>query len=250
MVCDPGHWLQIGYKINQRFARLHGGRNVKDKARSKKDDPAQEQLVLLGKILGEIRLLQRWGGGDAVPRDQIFGLLNGFELSLQEELRVGISDQLRERVEDVLEAVEAGKQSPESMAIKQRLAADRIDEVDAATVMQLCLLQSRFTDAINKVGIRKIRTRDGGIETQSFGANHYLELVDPTEGAKKRAAFCATVPRVGEIITPQAGSPMRVDQVEYVAIEEEDSLGVSRTVLIPHVHLVADDDDDDERYEA
>lgn len=50
-------------------------------------------------------------------------------------------------------------------------------------------------------------------------------------------------PRVGEIVTPQNGSAMIVEEVEHVACSRSKG-GTSIVTLVPHVYLRAIGDDD------
>ena len=202
------------------------------------------------RLLAEILRLQRWAGGEAVPADRIFGLMHGFKSVLCQEAEAsGITSETQEKVEDLLEDVEGGKQSTEGRDVKGRLRSDGIEETEAGLVMQLCLLQSRFVD-----GVTKIASGRGSVfshilsqrtpESDWFGALHYMELVDSTEGVHKKmhAMFSACVPRVGEIVEPERGSRMRVVDVSYVAAKQGRSESVPQPILIPYVILESLDD--------
>ncbi len=203
------------------------------------------------RMLAEILRIQRWAGGDSVPADRIFGLMHGFESVFREETEsFGISEATQEKVEDLPEEVEAGTQSSSGTSIKERLRRDGIKESDAKRVMELCLLQSRFNE-----GIKKIAKGKGSIfrslnqprlpEQDWFGALHYMELIDCSEGVHKKmhGVFAPAVPRVGELVTPQQGSTMEVVGVEHVAIAQGDQEGIMQHCLIPHILLEAVDDD-------
>ena len=156
--------------------------------------------VQQAQILAEILRLQRWAGGESVSVDRIFGLMHGFESVIRQESEsFGISEETQEKVEDLLEDVEAGKQSVDGMSIKDRLRRENIDDMDAKCVMLLCRLQSRFTEGIEKIaqghvfsGLQKPRSP----EQDWFGALHYMELVDCTEGVHKKmhAVFALLFP--------------------------------------------------------
>lgn len=205
---------------------------------------------LLTQMLAEIIRLQRWAGGDAVAADRIIGLLYGFESVLDDDDTFGISRETEERVEKVLEDVEAGEQSAESLEIKNQLRNVNVSESDAYRVMQFCLLQSRFID-----GIRKIARARGSrfaslmrFESEEHhwrGAIHHVELFDTTMGARKKlhGAFTAAIPRVGEIIVPENGSTMRVVAVEYVVTKSDEYDAAPYLLLMPHVILEAVDED-------
>lgn len=205
------------------------------------------------RTLAEILRVQRWAGGDSVPADRIFGLMHGFESVLRQEREsFGIAEETQEKVEGLLEDIEAGNQSTDGHAIKGRLRRDEIDELDASRVIQLCRLQCRFTDAIEKIIQGKGRVfpslRKSRLPEQNwFGALHYMELVDSTEGVHKKmyAVFAPAIPRVGEIVTPQGGSQMEVVAVDHVAITQGDSEDQGQPYLVPHIILKAFNDDED-----
>jgi hypothetical protein len=212
-----------------------------------------EKNLQNARMLAEILRLQRWAGGDSVSAGRIFGLMHGFESVLREESEsVGVTAEVQRKVEDLLEDVEAGKQSVDGLAIKDRLRRDKVNESDASLVFQLCLLQSRFTE-----GVEKVATGSGSIfahvirqhspESAWFGALHYVELCDSTEGVHKKlhGMFAPAVPRIGETVEPQRGSPMRVVNVVYVAAEQGDSEGIPMPILIPHVILEPWNGDDE-----
>ncbi len=213
-----------------------------------------EKSNLHPKMLAEILRLQRWAGGDSVSADRIFGLLHGFESTLEQESESdGISKSTQRKIEDLLEDVEHGKQSSDGMSIKDRLHRDGVDESDASRVMELCRLQSRFTE-----GIEQIVQSQGSVfrylhdsrlpEHDWFGALHYMELVDVTHGGRNKmyAVFAPTVPRIGEVVTPQSGSRMKVVEVEHVVIAQGAQEGVLQHYLAPHVLLEAVEEQEDE----
>ncbi|TWT86676.1 hypothetical protein Mal64_35050 [Pseudobythopirellula maris] len=154
----------------------------------------------------------------------------------------------------MLEDVESGRQSPKGLAIKQRLISDQIDETVAGDVIQLCILQSRFLDAAKKLTeasshFSYLRSKDA-VLPQWLGATHFMELVDRTEGTHKKMQGCyaASVPRIGEIMTPENGPPMKVVDVEWVMIPQGDRESQRQCVLVPHVYL--ENESDDEEAEA
>jgi hypothetical protein len=204
--------------------------------------------IQIGKLMAEILRLQRWAGGEIVPSDRIFGLMHGFESVLNEENTYGISRETQDKVEDMLEDVESGRQSTDGPAIKGRLWKEKVSETDAKMVMQLCILESRFDDAIKKiisgrgsvfVSLRSKRSS----EMDWFGALHYVELVDCTDGANKKmhGAFSSCVPRIGEDVEPEQGSLMRVKSVIHVAVKKTQDSHERQVLLIPHVMLEAVD---------
>ena len=131
---------------------------------------------------------------------------------------------------------------------------DGIDETVASRVIELCRLQCRFTDIISKLA----EAGDVGFVHQTrlpeqdwFGALHYMELVESTEGVntKMHVVYAPSLPRVGEIVTPQNGPPMLVVGVDHVVASQGEGEGVGYHTLIPHVLLEAieeDDSDEDE----
>ncbi|MBN2293316.1 MAG: hypothetical protein JXM70_12875 [Pirellulales bacterium] len=211
----------------------------------------ESQIPLLV-ILAELLRIQRWAGGDSVSAGRIFGLMHGIESVMrQENESFGISEETQRKIEDLLEDVDNDKQSTDGMAIKDRLRRDGVDETDAATIMELCRLQSRFGPAIDKVVNGKGSTfshldRSRSPEQDWFGSLHYMELIDCTEGARHKmyAVFAPTVPRVGEIVSPQKGSTMQVVGVDHVVIDQGRQQGLSQHYLVPHVLLEAIDDDE------
>jgi hypothetical protein len=212
-----------------------------------KDSPVPSPV-----ILAEILRLQRWAGGDSVSAARTFGLMHGIESVIRLETEsFGISEETQRKVEDILDDVENGKQSTDGMSLKDRLRDDGVRESDASTVMELCRLQSRFGEAIDKIiqnaGSVFAHLASSDLPEQGwYGALHYMELVDCSEGAPKKmhAIFAAAVPRVGEFVTPQGGSQMRVAAVEHVAITIGSREGLSQHCLIPHVCLLPIDKDD------
>jgi len=195
-------------------------------------------------VLAEVLRLQRWAGGDAIAADRIFGLLHGFESIMTEEHEsFGISREVQDRAEVILQDVENGAQSADGFSIKQRLLDDKLDETVVSDVIHLCILQGRFPDATNKLTAATSHfhhlTVSRAPELQWLGSLHYLELVDCTEDAHKKlhGCFAATVPRIGEVLTPENGSPMRVVDVEWLMISQGEDEVRRQTRLVPHVYL-------------
>lgn len=178
--------------------------------------------------------------------------MHGIESVIRhEEDSFGISEETQNAVEDMLEDVDCGKQSTDGPAIKDRLRRDGVDESDAATIMELCQLQSRFGPAIEKVmnGKGSVFSHVGGTrpnEQNWFGSLHYMELVDCTEGSRNKmySVFAPVVPRVGETLSPQHGSRMRVVGVNYDVIDQGEHQGTLQHCLVPYVLLEAIDDDE------
>jgi len=201
----------------------------------------------LARVLAEILRLQRWAGGESIPADRIYGLMHGFESMMRLESEgFGISEEQQEKVEDLLDDVEGGRQSTDGPALKDRLRRDGIDEIVAGRVMRLCLLQSRFLEGIEQIvqgsgSVFQQLRHDRPPELDWYGALHYMELVDTTEEAHRKlhAVFAPTVPRVGEFVTPENGSAMCVVGVDYVMVTQGELPRAKQRYLVPHVLLKA-----------
>lgn len=211
----------------------------------------REQLRY-AKTLSDILHLHRWMGGDQVDLATIYGLAHGVESVIKESLPHGISDKTQEKIEDVLQDVLNGKQSPDDFSMKDRFHEDGISEGDARIIMRLCILQERFTPEIKKIvengggafgSILNSRTKTSDWD----GAKIYMELiVDLGEKKPKMiSTFAPCLPRVGEtidlsdILDQKAGSMwMQVVGIEYSAHRMEDLLDERpMTKLIPYVIL-------------
>jgi hypothetical protein len=209
---------------------------------------------LLAKLLAEVLRVQRWAGGDSVSAARIHGLMHGFESVLKQELEsFGVSEDVQEKVEQILVDIESGQQATDGLAIKDRLRRDHINETDAIRVLELCRLQEHFPEEID------VLTKELGSafphidrmrqpEQNWFGALHYMELVDCTEDVHKKlhAVFAASVPRIGETVTPENGTAMEVVGVEYMIISQGEREGVLQPILVPYVYLEAIDDENGE----
>ncbi len=211
------------------------------------------QTLTLGRLLSEVLLLQRWAGGPAVPADRIFGLMNGFESTLKEESSAvdgGISRAVQDRVEDLLEEIDSDTASTNPLSVKDWLWREGIDETVAGKVMQLCRLQSRFPDVIQRIvdepgsPFSYLGQGDTFSNREWFGSLHYMELIDVSGETEKKmhAVFAPTVPRVGEVVTPEAGEAMQVVDVEHKVTTIADDCG-SYPILIPYVYLAPEEDD-------
>ncbi len=211
-----------------------------------------ESQVPLRIILAELLRIQRWAGGEGVSAGRIFGLMHGIESVIrQENESFGIDEETQRKVENLLEDVDHDKQSSDGTAIKDRFQRDGVDEADAATIMELCRLQGRFGPAIDKIVKGKGSTFSRLDQLRSpeqdwFGSLHYMELIDCTEDVHKEmhAVYAPAVPRVGEIVTPQKGAPMRVIGVDHVVTDQGRQQGLSQQLLVPHVFLVENDADE------
>ncbi len=183
-------------------------------------------------VLAEILRLQRWAGGDSALAARMHGLLNGFETIIrQENESFGVSEEIQEKVEDIIDEVERGEQSADGWHIKQRLLRDDIDETVASKVIKQCMLEGRFGDGIEKLisdSSHFSHLKSEYVEElQWTGALHYIELVDTTENSHKKlhGCFAPGVPRVGDVITPENGEPMVVTEVEWQAYTPERETG-------------------------
>jgi len=212
----------------------------------------KRETLRYAKTLSDILHLHQWMGGDQVDSATIFGLANGVETIVEESIPRGISRETQEKIEDVLQDIDKGSQSPESMAMKSRFHSDHISESDAITIMRLCVLQGRFTDEIKKVAESRgsaFKTIFGR-RTQTAdwdGAKIYVELVVDLGKQKPEmiATFAPCIPRVGETIDlsdlfdKKAGSMwMKVVGIEYSAHRMEDPLDKRpMSKLIPYIIL-------------
>ena len=143
-------------------------------------------------ILAELLRLQRWAGGESVSAARIFGLMHGVESVVKSEnASFGISEETQRKVEDVLDDVDRGKQSADGMSIKDRLRNEGVEETDAAKIMELCRLQSRFGPAIKKIvngkgSVFSHLDNKRAPEQDWFGALHYMELVECLEDSRNK----------------------------------------------------------------
>jgi len=212
----------------------------------------KREALHYARTLSDILHLHRWMGGDQIDLATIYGLANGVESVISENVPSGISRKTQDKIEDVLEDVDDGKQSPESLAMKSRFHCEGISESDAKIVMRLCILQSRFTDAI-----KKIAESPGSVFCTVFGkktttsdwdgAKIYMELVVDLGKPKPEmlSVFAPCLPRVGEsidlsdIFDKKAGSMyMEVVSIEYGAHRIDDPLDKNpMPKLIPYVIL-------------
>jgi hypothetical protein len=209
---------------------------------------AHKNSLTLSRLLGELLLLQHWAGGNAVEPHRVFGLINGFESCLENELEEmhgrGISRETQERVENLLEAIDHGDESAAPTSVNDWLRREGIDKSVAAKVMQLCRLQDHLCDPIEQVvqapgsQFTSLKRRQMLPDNQWYGALHYVELVDTSGESNKKlhAVFTPNVPRIGEYIQPEGGQKMIVVDVGYVVMTMDDR-GTSHPVLVPHVYL-------------
>lgn len=113
---------------------------------------------LLGKILGEVFRLQRAQGiATSGDKDQIYGLLYGFEDVLDEvSQEVGeISSEKVKVVTDVLEQIWQDPQKLEKFTgfydIEQNLSQQGVSRVDAMKILTYLKAGDRFSEVINKM---------------------------------------------------------------------------------------------------
>lgn len=242
-------WLLVREMQCHQVARKLDSSPASIQTSSVNGSQMNQSPIPLAVILAEVLRIQSWAGGDTVSAERIFGLMHGIESVIRQETEsFGISEEIQRKVEDMLEDIEYGKQSTDGLAIKDRLRSDDVDETDAATIMELCRLQSRFGPEIDRIidgkgSAFKYLNRRRLPGQDWFGALHYMELVDGTDGARNKMypVFAPTVPRVGEIVSPQQGSKMQVVQIEHVVIEQGLEMGVPQHYLVPHVWLEAID---------
>jgi hypothetical protein len=207
---------------------------------------------LLYRLLTEVLCLQRWAGGsDAIGKARIFALLNGFESALHEDgddSKRGISEVMQEAVEEQLEKVDNGGLSESLFADAIRDAG--IDKESARLVMKLCMLESRFVDAIVRIakssfsGFSNLERWDfKSPELEWFGSLHYMELVELRDGerSKLHSIMAPCVPRIGETVIPESGQSMEVVAVDYQIQTRND-----KCIMVPHVILEPIDDDEHE----
>ena len=197
------------------------------------------------RLLAELLRLQRWTAGDSVSAERVYGLLHGFECEWkQEQESFGISDELRNKMEDVLQDVLNEKQATDGPSIKDRLHRDGIDKMDAKSIMTYCRLGSRFPDAIDQIAkgkgsIFRSVNKPQFPEREWLGAPQYMELIDCTEGqrVKMHSVFAPSLPREGELVTPQNGSTMIVVGVEHMIVSQDTNEGMPHQRMIPAILL-------------
>lgn len=202
----------------------------------------------LGRILGELLELHAWAGStNSVSPARIYGLLNGFESVLEEERQQGISNETQEAVDEWLESIEAHDGELTGLHINDGLRRRGIDENDARRVLEWSLLANHYTDTIERIKaapgspFHAIGKHAVMRNAAWYGALHYMELVDTTT-KRKWAVFAPAVPRVGEVVTPERGQTMVVQDVEYLAVPDDRQQQISRTLLIPYVSLAPEEE--------
>lgn len=119
---------------------------------------ADTNQLLLGKLLGEIYRLQRKTDTPCSASDAtIYGLLNGFEETTQDELeRVGVVT--KEQVKHAGDVLNAVWDDQEKMAnfkgfydIEHKLAAGGVDRIDAIKIITYFKANNSFQDLIEKM---------------------------------------------------------------------------------------------------
>ena len=176
---------------------------------SEKVQKISKEELRYARTLADILHLHRWAGGDQVDLATIFGLAKGIESVIRETLpeEDGISSETQRKIEDILDDVDRGKQSTDSISLKNRLHREGISDTDAITIMRLCILQRRFTSAIKKISEGPGGTFESifmeKTETSNWdGAKIYMELVLETDEGRLETipTFAPCLPRVGETI--------------------------------------------------
>ncbi|WP_338705237.1 hypothetical protein [Priestia aryabhattai] len=117
----------------------------------------QETKLALGKILGEIYRLQRAQGILQVPEEKVFGLLNGFEETLNGEL-AGldfISEAEVEIVADYFDPYWKYKKGleelPNQKSIELELERLGVRKGNFGTILKYLYANNRFTEEIDKL---------------------------------------------------------------------------------------------------
>ena len=177
-------------------------------------------------------------------------LMHGVESVISQEVEsFGISEETQSKVEDLLQEIENDETAFDAMSVKQRLLGDGVDVSDAGKIVELCRMQGRFPDAVDKLVTEPDTLfhhlkRTTPPEKNWFGATHFIELVDCTAGARNKlhGVFAPAVPRVGEIVVPEGGSKMIVIGVEHHMAPQGIEEGIPTHHLIPHVLLKAVDE--------
>ena len=192
-------------------------------------------------LLAELLRLERWEGGDSIEAARIFGLMHGVESVISQEVEsFGISEETQSKVEDLLQKIENDETAFDAMSVKQRLLGDGVDVKDAGKIVELCRMQGRFPDAVDKLvtepeSLFHHLKRTTPPEKNWFGATHFMELVDCTAGARNKlhGVFAPAVPRVGEIVVPEGGSKMIVIGVEHHMAPQGIEEGIRHTISSP-----------------
>ncbi len=132
----------------------------------------QQIKLLLGKILGEIyRIENRSGDKIACPAREahIYGLLNGFERSIEEELKgIGfISEAKLQAVEDILNEYFVDQEKLKAFKgyydIERRLEGLGIGRGEAITILTYLYADGRFVKVIDKMD-----SPDSPVECKKF----------------------------------------------------------------------------------
>ncbi len=207
----------------------------------------EDYNVEIGRVLAEVLRLQRWAGGESVSAARIFGLMRGFETVLRAERECkGIDEATQDAVEDVLQEIDESEAALDGHSLKHIFYQLKIDETVAEDVMRLCQLQSRFNDAIKRIAeapgspFSTLARGERPPELNWFGSLHYMELVD-CDRRKLHSVFAPAVPRIGEYVRPEAGSLMRVVDVEYQVTKMDDG----HRILVPFVYLEEQEDNNE-----
>lgn len=129
-----------------------------------------EMKIFLGKILGEIYRLQNGNGvANGVGEAHVYGLLHGFEMSIDEELgRIGfISDAKFEAAADVLDEIYIDKDKLAKFKgfydIENALKEKGVDRSEAIKIFKFFLANDQFVELI-----AKMNTSGSPIECKTF----------------------------------------------------------------------------------
>ena len=117
--------------------------------------------------------------------------MHGFESVLQGEQPAGITESTQRKVEDLLDEIDVRKTSIDWLSLKSHLREIEGDESDAALVMRLCPCRAALAMLSRRSRVARLAVcASSAIEiggAQWFGAIHYVELVDSTEGCIKNS---------------------------------------------------------------
>lgn len=117
----------------------------------------EDQIIILGKILGEIYRIQMKLGILSVDKANLYALLNGFESAIKEELgRIGfISKEQEDHVIDVLSLIWEDQKKIENFNgfydIEHQLEQGGVDRSTAIAVLKRLYANGQFTDLIAKM---------------------------------------------------------------------------------------------------
>jgi len=189
-----------------------------------------------GKLLAEVLLLQRLAAVDEVPASRVYGLMHGFESAIKAEVPLPVTEDEQDKVEQMLEDIEYKKQKSDGLSLKDRMRDDDVDEGVAHRVMEHAAAAGRFVKEVKKaLGHEPARSPERDWRGQMI----YMELIDVSGETHKKlnAVWGPAIPRIGEFVTPMAGSRMRVVDVEHLIVMLSKSEGQPFPCLAPHIYL-------------